>query len=1850
VLLAYATLLVALGARAHVARAGTVPANFQDSVVISGRVEPTVVRFSPDGRVFVGQKDGRIYVYQSLTDTSPSLFADLNADVYDYWDRGLLGMALAPNFPTDPHIYVAYTYDGVIGGPSPKWGNAGVYSDDCPTPPGATTNGCIAASRIVRLTANGNVSTGQQDILVEAWCQQFPSHSIGSLWFGADGALYASGGEGASFNYADWGQTGNTCGDPPGAVGTNLAPPTAEGGALRSQSSRRPAGQPVLLNGTVIRIDPQTGQGLPDNPYSLSSDPNMRRILAFGFRNPFRFTIKPGTNDVWVGDVGWSTWEEIDHLSPRGATADNFGWPCYEGPNIESSYDAANLNLCESLYSSGGVTVPVYTYNHNNKVANESCPTGSSSVSGLSFYDHGSYPSKYLGALFFGDYSRNCIWVMMPGTNGQPDPTNRVVFDDGASHPVDIETGPGGDLFYADLDGGAIHRIRFLGNDNAPVARVSATPMSGPAPLAVRLDASASTDPDAGDTLTYSWDLNNDGAYGDAAGAVVNKTFLAGVWNVRVRVSDSAGASDIAAVQIASSGTPPVPTIDLPTSSTTWKVGDPISFAGGATDAEDGTLPPSALHWSVVIWHCPSNCHTHPLQSFDGVAGGSFAAPDHEYPSYLLLTLTATDSSGLSASTSVHLDPKTVTLNFTSVPSGLQLAVGPTASTTPFARTVIIGSDNSLSATSPQVSGGRKYQFASWSDLGQQTHNFTAPAVSTVYTATYSDIGPAGAPGLVASYSFDEGTGGIAADSSGFGNSGMLTNGPTWDPGGKYGGGLQFDGINDLVTVADSASLDLTNGMTLEAWVKPTQVAGSWRTVLLKEAPSSLSYALYGNDNANHYGGYVRIGGGESSALSSGALATGSWTYLSAAYDSNNIQLYANGTLVRSVPVSGALNTSTGTLDIGGNNIWSEWFAGTIDEVRVYNRALSAPEIQTDMATPIGGPGDTQKPTQPGGFTTTSIGATSVATSWTASNDNVGVAGYRVFLDGTAVTTTQSLTFTFTGMGCNTTHTLGVEAYDASGNTSTRATLSATTSACDTTPPTVSVTAPGAGSTVTGTTTLTATAADNDIVAGVTFRVDGVDVSPEDTTSPYSASWDSRAVSNGTHTITAVARDASGNTTTSANIVVTVANSAQPAGLVAAYSFDQGTGTVATDISGNGNNGTLTNGPTWAAVGKFGGAITFDGVNDSVVVPDANSLDLTTGMTLEAWVNPSANGGWRTILFKEQAADLVYGLYAFRSTGVANGQVYIGAERAVNATAATPLNAWTHLALTYDGATLRLYSNGSQVASLAQTGSILTSTGVLRIGGNAIWSEWFKGLIDEVRVYNRALSATEIQGDMTRAVGTPDTTPPTAPTNLVGTSSISSVALSWSPSTDSSGVANYNVYRANGSGFTPSPANRIAQPTGTSYTDTNLPIGTYYYKVTAQDPSGNVSVESNELRVFIAGDTSAPTQPSSFSISGTSATSLSTTWTASNDNVGVTGYRVFLDGVQQSTTTNLGFTFTGLGCATSHTVGVEAYDAAANTSPRATVAGTTAGCDTLPPSVSVTAPTGGSTVSGVVTVTASASDNDSVVGVQFRLDGQNLGVEDTTSPYSASWDTTTISNGTHTLTAVARDPSANIATSGGVTVTVSNIAQPAGLVAAYSFDAGSGTVAADSSGKGNNGSLTNGPTWAAAGKFGGAITFDGVNDSVVVPDSNTLDLTTGMTLESWVNPSANGGWRTVLFKEQAADLVYGLYAFRSTGVANGQVYIGAERDVNATAATPLNTWTHLAVTYDGASLRLFSNGNQVATTNQTGSIQTSNGVLRIGGNAIWSEWFKGMLDEVRVYNRALTAAEIQSDMNRRIGP
>ena len=504
----------------------------------------------------------------------------------------------------------------------------------------------------------------------------------------------------------------------------------------------------MTLDGAILRVDPATGAAQPNNPLIGRADANAKRIVAYGLRNPFRFTIRPGTSEVWLGDVGWTKWEEINRIgAPADSTVDNFGWPCYEGVGRQPGYDGANLNICENLYAAGtaAVNAPYYTYDHAAQVVpNESCGTGSSSVAGMAFYEGGSYPDSFDGALFFADYSRKCIWAMEKGTNGLPDPAKRSTFVAGAAGPVDLEIGPGGDLFYTDFDSGTIRRIRYAAANQPPVASATASPINGAVPLRVSFDGRGSSDPDGG-ALTYAWDLDGDGAYDDSTSSQPTHTYnTAGDYQVGLRVTDGGGASDTLdqPLTISAGNTAPTVTIDSPLSTTTWKVGDNISFSGSATDQQDGALGASKLTWSLIMHHCapenPSSCHEHQVQDFAGVASGSFVAPDHEYPSYLELRLTATDSGGLTDTKSVRLDPKTVELSFRSEPAGLQLAVGSSSATTPFSRTVILGSKSTVSAPSPQTLAGTTYNFVSWSDGGAQSHDIVAPDAAATYTATYT--------------------------------------------------------------------------------------------------------------------------------------------------------------------------------------------------------------------------------------------------------------------------------------------------------------------------------------------------------------------------------------------------------------------------------------------------------------------------------------------------------------------------------------------------------------------------------------------------------------------------------------------------------------------------------------------------------------------------------------------------------------------------------------------------------------------------------------------------------------------------------------------------------------------------------------------------------------------------------------------------------------------------------------------------------------------------------------------------------------------------------------------------------
>ena len=210
-------------------------------------------------------------------------------------------------------------------------------------------------------------------------------------------------------------------------------------------------------------------------------------------------------------------------------------------------------------------------------------------------------------------------------------------------------------------------------------------------------------------------------------------------------------------------------------------------------------------------------------------------------------------------------------------------------------------------------------------------------------------------------------------------------------------------------------------------------------------------------------------------------------------------------------------------------------------------------------------PPDVTLPSAPTGLGVSVSTPTSVSLTWSPATDNVGVAGYGLYLDGTRLRDTQGTSATFGGLMCGTTHFFGIDAVDAAGNRSGVTTVTATTAACDTTPPTVSVAQPSAGATVSGTAVVAATASDTGGLAGVRLLIDGADVAPEVTSPPYQATWDTTSVPDGAHTLTAVARDTSGNVATSAPVSIKVSN-----GLKIAFVQDLGVasaGNTANSIS-----------------------------------------------------------------------------------------------------------------------------------------------------------------------------------------------------------------------------------------------------------------------------------------------------------------------------------------------------------------------------------------------------------------------------------------------------------------------------------------------------------------------------------------------------------------------------------------------------------------------------------------------------------------------------------------------------------
>jgi hypothetical protein len=573
----------------------------------------------------------------------------------------------------------------------------------------------------------------------------------------------------------------------------------------------------------------------------------------------------------------------------------------------------------------------------------------------------------------------------------------------------------------------------------------------------------------------------------------------------------------------------------------------------------------------------------------------------------------------------------------------------------------------------------------------------------------------------VAAYAFDENGGGGAADASGNANNGTLS-GPTWLAPGRFGASaLVFNGTTAYVGIPDSNSLDLSE-LTLEAWIYPTDAAmgGNYRMIFAKTTNGTpVNYYFAINNGILNFGFF---NGGWREHRSAVGPTLNAWNHIAAVYSdsANQVRLYLGGNQIYTGTETTSLVTNTEQLRIG-IGFPDEAFAGRIDEVRVYNRALTTQEIANDVNRPVGGGGGTTSTSTTSSTSSTSTSTSRTTTSSTSTSTTSTSSSSTSSTSAPAPTTTSTSRTTTTTSSTSTTST-------SSSTTSTSSTSTSTSS-------TSSTSSPAPSTTSTSRTTTSSTSSST---------------STSSTTTSTAAPTTSSSTSTSTSSSSTTPPPPSTSTTATPTSSTSTSTAGVPAGLVAAYGFEETTGAVL-DSSGNNFTGTIT-GATRSATGQFGRSMSFDGTGDWVAVPDAAALDLTAGLTLEAWVNPTNVGYYRTIIAKTTNG-LPVNYYLSLSNGTLTFGFFNGAWREHRASVGPALNVWSHVAATFNDAANQvvLYLNGTAVLTSAETTSLTVNADQLRIG-IGFPDEAFAGRIDEVRVYNRALTAAEVAADRLRAV------------------------------------------------------------------------------------------------------------------------------------------------------------------------------------------------------------------------------------------------------------------------------------------------------------------------------------------------------------------------------------------------------------------------------------------------------------------------------------------------------------------
>ncbi len=462
-----------------------------------------------------------------------------------------------------------------------------------------------------------------------------------------------------------------------------------------------PAQSMTSLLGKILRIN-SDGTIPTDNPFYGTNTGNYRAIWARGLRNPFSFAIQAGTGKIVLNDVGEATWEEVND----GVAGANYGWPATEGPTSDPNYES-----------------PLYSYNHN---------TGGCAIVGATFYNPANqqFPSTYVGKYFFADLCAGYIKYLNVSTG------TASSFATGITNPIGVFTAADGSLYYL-TEGGSLYQIRYT---TAPsIATQPQSQLVSPGQqVTFSVTANGST------PLSYQWQRGTTNISGATSASY---TFTAAVSDngatFRCVVTNSVGSatSNSATLTVTNDPNAPVPTITSPALNTTYAGGDTVAFAATATDVEDGTLPASAYTWEVVFHH---NVHTHPfIAPFSGVTSGTFAVPVSGETSddvWLRIHLTVIDSGGRTTEVTRDIFPRKADATLASSPAALQVTLDGQPFTTPTTVTGVEGLVRTLGASTLQTVGTQTYRFQTWSDGGDATHEISAPASNTTYTANYATV------------------------------------------------------------------------------------------------------------------------------------------------------------------------------------------------------------------------------------------------------------------------------------------------------------------------------------------------------------------------------------------------------------------------------------------------------------------------------------------------------------------------------------------------------------------------------------------------------------------------------------------------------------------------------------------------------------------------------------------------------------------------------------------------------------------------------------------------------------------------------------------------------------------------------------------------------------------------------------------------------------------------------------------------------------------------------------------------------------------------------------------------------